>query len=762
MDPRIHRIERFLTPRNARLTLLLLGLLTVVFVLALRNVRLDHDFERFFPTDDPELDRYLAFRDRFGNDNDFLLIAAERPQGVFQREFLTRFDSLAERLRQVPDVNSVTSPTSLSDPRITPVGVFQVPWLRLDADSTLTSDSARIWQDERIRSTFFAKDGKAVLMIMQTEQGLSKERSDALMHAVDQAVASSDLERVRMGGRIHGQFWYIQKMQYELVLFFSLSVALLAVFLALGFRTLWGVLVPIGVVGLTVLWQVGAMTLMGKPLGILTMLLPTILFVVGMSDVVHILERYIEALRNGHPKARALAISYHEVGLATFLTSLTTAIGFATLLTSGIGPVREFGVVTAAGVFMAFGLSFTLLPAVLLLVATPVQAQVDHTASFWHPLLHGLYRWMLRHGRAIPYAFIGLALISSVFIARLKVDNYLLEDWPEDDPQKQEYYWFEAHFGGVRPYEMEVRLTSDSGSLWDLRNLQVMERVQQHLEEEQGVQAVLSPVTVMKALNKAFNGGSEVFYRLPDDTAEAERMAKRAMLLAGKDVLATVITADGRHARMSGRMLDEGGHVHSKRNKVLDTFLAKLEGEAPLDFQQTGMAYLIDRSNAKLSGQLIGGLSIAFLLIALLMAWVFKSWRMTLIALVPNVVPLIFVGGIMGLVGIDIKVSTAIIFTIAFGIAVDDTIHMLGKLRIELMKGRSLPFAMKRSFLSAGKALVITSVMLLSGFISLVFSDFASVFHMGLLVSITLFMALVADLLLLPLLVLRFLPKDMR
>ncbi|MBX2978712.1 MAG: MMPL family transporter [Flavobacteriales bacterium] len=760
MDPRIPRIERYLTPRNARLTLFLLGLLTVVFAIALRNVKLDHDFERFFPTDDPELDRYLEFRERFGNDNDFLLIAAERPQGVFQREFLTAFDSLAERLRTVPDVNSVTSPTSLSDPRITPVGVFQVPWLRLDADSTLAPDSARIWQDERVRNTFFDKEGKAVLMIMQTEQGLSKERSDALMLAVDQAVSNSGLERVRMGGRIHGQYWYIQKMQYELVLFFSLSVALLAVFLAVGFRTLWGVLVPIGVVGLTVLWQVGAMTLVGKPLGILTMLLPTILFVVGMSDVVHILERYIEALRNGHTKSRALAISYHEVGLATFLTSLTTAIGFATLLTSGIGPVREFGVVTAAGVFMAFGLSFTLLPAVLLLVATPVQAQVAHTASFWHPLLHGLYRTVLRKRRMIPYAFLVLALVSSVFISRLKVDNYLLEDWPEDDPQKQEYYWFEAHFGGVRPYEMEVRLTSDSGSLWDLPNLQVMEQVQQHLEQVQGVQAVISPVTVMKALNKAFNGGSEAFYRLPDDEADARRLAKRATVLAGKDALNTVITADGRHARLSGRMLDEGGHVHGKRNLVLDVFLAEVEHDVPLDFQQTGMAYLIDRSNAKLSSQLIGGLSIAFVLIALLMAWVFRSWRMTLIALVPNVVPLIFVGGIMGMVGIDIKVSTAIIFTIAFGIAVDDTIHMLGKLRIELMKGRSLPYAMKRSFLSAGKALLITSVMLLSGFISLVFSDFASVFHMGLLVSITLFMALVADLLLLPVLVLRYLPRD--
>ncbi|MFN6116005.1 MAG: MMPL family transporter, partial [Flavobacteriales bacterium] len=147
-----------------------------------------------------------------------------------------------------------------------------------------------------------------------------------------------------------------------------------------------------------------------------------------------------------------------------------------------------------------------------------------------------------------------------------------------------------------------------------------------------------------------------------------------------------------------------------------------------------------------------------FVLIAAIMAWVFRSWRMTVIALIPNIVPLVVVGGIMGLLGIDIKVSTAIIFTIAFGIAVDDTIHMLGKLRIELMKGRSLAYATKRAFLSTGKALVITTIMLLSGFVSLVFSGFASVYYMGLLVSITLAVALVADVLLLPLLVLWGLP----
>ncbi len=759
MDPKILRLERLLTLRNARIILLVLGMLTVVFGVALRNVRLDHDFEKFFPTDDPELDRYLAYRDRFGYDNDNLLIAAEHDPSIFDREFLVKVDSMAARLGRLPNVLTVITPTRLDDPRITPIGVFSVPWLRLDNDSTILTDSARIWRDDRIREAFFTTDGKGILVLMQTAPGLSKVASDDLMNAVQDVVDNSGLDRVRMGGRIHGQFWYIQKMQRELIIFFSISILLLAIFLAVGFRTLWGVLVPISVVSLTVLWMVGMITLLGRPLSILTMLLPTILFVVGMSDVVHLLDRYIEALRKGYGKARALAISYHEVGLATFLTSLTTAIGFGTLLTSGILPIREFGLYTAAGVFLAFVLAFTMLPAVLLLVPTPLRAS-ERDESSWYTMLHAMLRKVIHHRKRIPWVFGAVAVISFYFITGLKVDNQLLEDWPEDDPQKQEYYWLEEHLGGVRPFELEINVKDSSSSIWDLDMLQAMDTVQQHLVAEYGVKAILSPVTVVKSLNKAFNGGADEFYTLPDDPREAKRMVKRAELLIGTDGLRKMVSSDARYARMSGRMVDEGGYIHAKRNVVLDAFVKSSTPTDRISFDQTGMAFLVDRSNARLSAQLIGGLSVAFLLIALIMASVFRDWRMTVIALIPNIIPLLVVGGFMGVMGIDIKVSTAIIFTIAFGIAVDDTIHMLGKLRIELMKGKSLPYALKRSVLSAGKALIITSIMLLSGFISLVFSSFASVFYMGLLVSLTLFVAIIADLLLLPVLVMLFLPAE--
>lgn len=759
MERRIARIERLLTRRNARVVLVLLAGLSIVFGLALRNVRLDHDFERFFPTDDPELDRYLAYRERFGHDNDHLLLALTHEPSVWDLEFLRDVDRLHGELAVLPDVISLIGPTRLEEPRLTPVGPFTIPWIRLEHDSTLAADRDRLLRDERLRDHFLSNDERSLLLVMRTAPNLSKERSDELLEAVEAVVALSGLGEVRMGGRIHGQYWYIMKMRRELVVFFSLSVALLALFLAIGFRTLWGVLVPIGVVGLTVLWQVGVMTLLGRPLSILTMLLPTILFVVGMSDVVHILERYIAALRNGHDKRRALAISYHEVGLATFLTSLTTAIGFGTLLTSGIAPIREFGLYTGAGVFLAFALAFTLLPAVLLLVRTPVAAQVDERRSTWYPLLHASFRWVLRHRRRIPWAFAAVAVLSLLAITRLKVDNQLLEDWPEDDPQKQDYYWFEDRFGGVRPFEMEVTMTDPASTVWDLEPLRDMEAVEYHLATVYGVRGILSPVTLVKTLNKASHAGDETYYRLPEEAGEAHRLVRRAGAFAGGDDMARLATPDGRIARISGRMVDEGGHVHMRRNKVLDSFIRERTRPEIARFDQTGMAFLIDRSNAKLSGQLIGGLSIAFFLIAAIMALVFRDRRMTLVALLPNMLPLLVVGGFMGAVGIDIKVSTAIIFTIAFGIAVDDTIHMLGKLRIEMLKGRSPAFAMRRAFLSAGKALLITSIMLLSGFIALVFSGFASVYYMGLLVSLTLATALVADLVLLPILALRLLRR---
>lgn len=758
MEPRIQRIERRLTARNAWITLFLLAVISACAAFALRQVRVDYDFEKFFPKNDPELDRYMAFRERFGYDNDFLLFGIERADGVFDRELLVRVDSLAMRLGRLPLVMKVLSPTRMAEPIVTPFGVFETPYMRIGSDTLLAVDSARIWNDPRMKDFFFSDDGKAMLVALNAEPGLSKEKCDHLLADVRRTLVETGLGDTRIVGRIVGQDHYIVTMVTETLFFLGASIALLAVFLWFGFRSGYGVVVPIAVVGLAILWQVGFMTALGKPLGILTMLLPTILFVVGMSDVVHILECYLEEIRNGVPRTRAIAVTYSEVGLPTFLTAITSGIGFATLGTASIPPLQEFGLYTAIGVLVAFTLAFTLLPA--LLVLTPPHKLLPRTdrGSPWDGRLPSLFRWTLRNRRRVLLAFGIISVLGIVGASRIRVNNFLLEDLPRHDPLKEGFVWFEETFGGVRPFEMELTTTDSTRSLWDLAALQEIEKVQSFVDSTYEVDGISSPVTVMYSLNKAFNGGAPSYYRLPDDSTECARMAKRAKLL-GKQLLGSIVSADGRTARLSGRRVDEGGAVHKVKNAELQQFIAQQVDTNVVRFHQTGMAYLIDRNNETLSTQLVRGMGLAVLLTALIMLWFFRDWRMVLVALIPNLVPLLFIAGVMGVLGIDLKVSTAIIFTISFGIAEDDTIHMLASLRQNLRQGLSPAYALKRTYLRTGKAVTVTSLMLLSGFITLIFSDFASVYYMGILITLTLAFAFVAELLLLPALVMLLMRK---
>jgi predicted RND superfamily exporter protein len=758
MEERYARIERLLTRRNAWYTIALLALVTACFAIALRQVRVDYDFEKFFPNNDPELDRYLQFRERFGHDNDFLLFGIESEQGVFDRSLLTKVDTLTARLERLPFVAQVLSPTRLNEPVITPVGAFETPFLRYTNDTMLGIDSARIWNDPRVKDFFFSDDGKAMLVALNAEPGLSKEKCDMLLADVRGTLVSAGLPDARLVGRIVGQDHYIVTMVTETLFFLASSIALLAVFLWFGFRSFHGVWVPIAVVGLAILWQVGFMTALGKPLGILTMLLPTILFVVGMSDVVHILECYLEEIRSGVPRIRAIAITYREVGLPTFLTAVTSGIGFATLGTASIPPLQEFGMYTALGVLVAFFLAFTLLPALLVITDPRKFLPATQRSSPWDGQLPKLFRWTVAHRRKILLAFAGVSLLGALGASRIKVNNYLLEDLPNNDPLKEGFVWFERTFGGVRPFEMELTVVDPDRTIWDLRVLREIEKAQAYIDSTYEVDAIASPVTIMCSMNKAFNGGDPEFYRLPEDSIECRRMAKRSKL-AGKQLLGGLVSDDLRTARLTGRSVDEGGYVHKAKNEALERFIATQVDTSVVHLRQTGMAYLIDRNNATLSTQLVRGMGLAVLLTAFIMLWFFRDWRMVLVALLPNLVPLVFIAGVMGTLSIDLKVSTAIIFTIAFGIAEDDTIHMLAALRQHLREGRSPAYALKRTYLRTGKAVTVTSLMLLSGFVTLVFSDFASVHYMGLLITCTLAFAFVAELLLLPALVMAIMRK---
>jgi len=547
-------------------------------------------------------------------------------------------------------------------------------------------------------------------------------------------------------------------MQQELLIFLSASLVLIVIFLVSAYRSFWLTVLPLVVVFLGAVWILGTMSLMNKPLDILMVLLPTIMFVVGMSDVVHILTKYLEQLRQRKTKFQAIRVTFREVGLATLLTSLTTAVGFFTLLTASIRPIREFGLFTGLGVFMAFIIAFSLMPATLLLMRKPAVArQLDHR-SLWFKTLSRSFLYVAR--RRIPI-LVGSAvlIVLSVFgIQQIFINTYLIEDLPSDDPLKEDFTYFDKNFGGSRPFEMTVAPTSDSAiTVFDNEILQEIVRVEEYLRSEYGTGPVASPATLVRSLNQSANGGSPEFYTLPETASQWQKIDRYLRrFLVRNERAAQLVTDNQRLARISSRIEDEGSAITLEKTEKLREFIAANTDTSLVKFTITGTSNLIDKNNEYLARNMFTGLAIAFGVVALIAGILFRSLRMILITLVPNIIPLMLVAAIMGFAGITLKLSTSIVFTIAFGIAVDDTIHFISKLKLELDKDKPLILALKRTYLSTGKAIIVTSLILSGGFLILLLSSFGGTFYTGLLISLTLAFALIIDLTLLPVLILLF------
>lgn len=740
--------------KTGRWILIIVSLITIFFSYTATTLEFNYDFESYFPVNDPDLNYYQEFMENFPSDNDYLLIAIENRGGIFDSEFLADAYEFTNLLDTVNLINQTVSALSMGVPVMGPLGPVQLPYFHIKDTSRYKQDSIRIWKSDLILNNLVSSNGKALAFLINHKAYITKAESDQLVESVNAILKQFPFDNVRMAGKANAQQVYIEKTKKELLVFVSASVVLVIALLTMFYRSWWGVLIPLLVVLIGIIWTFGFMGATGKKIDILMVLLPTILFVVGMSDVVHIISKYLEELRIGKNKIAALWVTVREIGLATFLTSITTAIGFFTLLTARIIPIREFGVYTGLGVFFAYITAFTLLPAILLFLKKPAISRQQQNRKKWNQVL-GSMMILVSRKRWIVVVVSGIiVLISGIGISLIKINTYLVEGLPSDDPLKQDFIFFDEKFGGSRPFELALEL-EDSANFFDYEIIKQINSIEEFIVNTYQAGNIFSPATVVKTINQAIHTGNPDYFTIPDeeDYNDVIRYLKMAQ---NSGPIQNVIAKEANIARISGKIPDMGSFLALQKNDSLIRFSEKILNDSPLSIRITGTSLLLDNNNLYLSKGMISGLSIAFLVIALITALMFKSIRMILIVLIPNVIPLLMVAGIMGFFNIPLQLGTSIIFTIAFGIAVDDTIHFTSKLRIELGKGKSLMYALKRTYLSTGKAIIVTTIILSGGFLTLLLSSFTGTFYTGLLVSITLILAVVSDLTLMPALLVLF------
>lgn len=735
----------------SRLILLLVGGITAGAFWLLQDVRFDYEVEKFFPANHEATQFFRQYQEQFGSDNDYVLIGIQHTGSIFDQAFLQEIDRLTKGLDTLPHIEAVLSPTNIQRYSRQPLGISlrQRPYLHIDAPERYSRDSMRIYSENLLVDFLFSRDRQAVSIWIKHTELLNTDGCLTLYEEINGFLEEFSFEDIHIAGKCFGQSGFIDIIQREVALFTVLNVLLIALFLWLTYRRIWGIIFPLIVVGITVAWTLSILTVQGNSIDIIGNLIPTVLMVIGISDTVHFITHYLRNLGNGMEKWPALKQTIEEVGLATMLTTFTTAIGFLTLTTSDFQSLVSLGIYGTLGLVFALLLTYSLLPALLFLFKTHQTRKVSH--DLWDRLLSQLLSWVLGHKVAILIGTGICILIGLIGTSRIVIDNYLLEDLRQSHPMQQDFVFFADKFAGARPFELYVEIQDTNQSIFDAQILAEIDSVDAYLTETYGVRSLISPVTVMKKANQILHYGSERQARIPTDSAGLEELRVYVQQFFQEQEFRRVFSSDGRSAKISGKIPDWGSHIVGQKDSTFARYISSHFPNSALSYRITGTANLLDLNTRNLAKNVLQGLLFAVIIVGILMGLLIRSLPMVWLSLLPNLLPLLMVAGIMGFTGIDLKISTSIIFVISFGIAVDDSIHFLSRFRRE-SKQHSLQEALRRTYLSTGKAIISTSFILSGGFLMLCLSDFLGTFYIGLLISVTLFLALLADLILLPVL----------
>lgn len=718
-------------------------------VYKLQNIKFDYDFEAFFPNEDHELEIYNNYRKTFEYDNEFALVAVENKSGIFKRDFLLKIDSLTKKLSDLKYVQRVTSPTNLKTLSLGGLIPIQTSVLHFQDPDLYKDDSIAIYRSSHLIGSFFPLNAKSVSIYIKTDDVLTKKQCDSLAYGIEKSLKDFKFDKIHYVGRIFAQNVYLKNLQKEFLIFISLAFVVIIIFLWLSFRSFYGIIVPVIIVLISILWTLGIMNLFGKPIDIMSAMLPTMIFIAGMSDVVHFFSKYFEELSKGTLREKIYPLIIKEVGFPTFLTLITTVVGFLSLLFSSIKPIKEFGIYTSVGVTIAFILTYTLLPALLYYFTPKKLITVHGTNNRTYNLMRTGLFWIFRNQKTI-LIISGIVLIASfVGISKIKVNNILLEDLSKKVKIKQDFIFFDENYSGVRPFELLITVKDKTRSVWDYDVITELNKVDEFIKKEYDAGFLVSPSSLVKSIYQNSNNDYDLKFPAIEEYEPISKQLKGNN--KNRDVK-RLITPDGLKTRISAKIRDMGSLKATEHNKNLVAFIDKNINKNLLQFEITGAAHLIDRNNEYMVNNMTQGFLFSLLVICILTFFLHRSWRMVLVFIIPNVIPLIIIGGIMGYAGIELKAATSLVFSIAFGIATDDTIHFISRLKIELGYGKSLMYAFKRTYFETGKPIILTTFILLGGFMTLMISDFQSTFYFGFLICITVIIAVLADIFLLPVL----------
>lgn len=753
--------------RNRIAILIIIALITVFMgVMAIKRLRLDYDLAQLLPETDSTFIEYKEFRKLFGEDAALLVIGTD-DSALFELDVFNDFYDLNDSIQNLEGVDTVISIAHIFDLKANPDSgklslepIFKhKPKTQKELDSLLT----HIFNLEFYNQIIYTKTdtSKASIIAITLNDSIINNKSRLKfvenLYNVTELFAQKHNIKFHYSGLPYIRSRTMQKVSDELSFFTLLAAIILSIILYLFFKSFRALFVSLLVVFIAVIWVVGTIAIFNYEITILTGLIPPLIIVIGIPNCVFLINKYHQEYKSHGNKIKALVRVVHKIGNATLMTNTTTASGFATFIVTKSAILTEFGVITSINILVVFLLSLLIIPILFSFMPPPKERHTKHLENkAVRRTVAKLVRISIDHR---PYAYIVsliVLIIAIIGVQKIKTTGNVVDDIPYDDPIYVDLLFFEKHFNGVLPLEIKIDTKEKNGVFKDnAKLLYRIKRLQRVIERDSLFSKYLSkPVSLVNAVSyvyQAHRGGNPKYYLLPAPSELSKIETYTNRMKNKQSAFTAFIDTNNQMTRISIQMKNIGTNQIQIIKDSLQPHIDKIFNPDDYDVTLTGTTVVFLKGTNYLIKNLIISLGLAVLLIAGFLTWMFRSFRMIVVSLIPNLFPLLITAAIMGYVGISIKPSTILIFSIAFGISVDDTIHYLAKYRQELKHWnwnirKSVIIALRET----GISMIYTSIVLFFGFFIFSQSSFGGTVALGVLVSITLLFAMLANLVLLP------------
>ncbi|CAD0003428.1 efflux RND transporter permease subunit [Flavobacterium salmonis] len=755
--------------KNRIIILVFVIAVTIFLAFQWRNLSMTYTEANLLPKDHIANKEYQKFLDKFGEEGNLIVI------GFQDKEFFTpknyaAWNELMTGLKKSKEVDLVVSLNDLKKLEKDTVNEKFVLNPFIDQSKTVDPEYLKTVQHDLFNNLpfyeglLFNKQSGSVRSAIYMNKALvnTAERKtfilENLVPKIDKFEKTTGID-LRVSGMPYIRTINADNMKGEIGLFIGAALLTVSLIFFFFFRSFRATLISICILIVGVIWSFGTLGLFHYKITVLTAIIPPLIIVIGITNCIFLINKYQQEIKLHNNQAKALQRIISKIGVSTLMTNLTTAIGFATFMITGNDLLFEFGLVTSINVISVYLLTLLIVPIVYSFMPVPGEKHLYHLTKTYISTLLDFVENVVRNKRKVIYTIYGLLLVFSVIgVAQMKVSGSLIGEMPKSASFFKDILFYEKEFNGVMPLEIMIDTKKKKGVM-KASTIRKMDELQNTIAEMPELAKPVSIVNLVKYSKQAFYNGNPEYYQLPTSQEQTFILgyAKNATKNSKDNLMKAYVDSTGQYARITTFMKDIGTDEMAKVEKKLHSKIDEIFPKDRYEVTVTGKALVFQKGTSYLVDNLIESLIFAILVIAILMLYLFRSFKMVFASVITNVLPLCITSGLMGYFGIPLKPSTILVFSIAFGISVDNAIQFMAKYKHDLIQSNG---KVKKSVFSAlretGISTFYTSVVLILGFATFTLSSFSGTIALGALISCTLAFAMFANLLVLPALVLTF------